>query len=85
MEEPPKVQCKIINYKDVISGRLQILETEIDEKLFTIINLYGPNKDEISLFETLDNFVSDNEEKTFILGGDFNVVLNENLDKKHDI
>ena len=52
------------------------------------INLYGPNKDDVTYCETLESYLDNNEEKTFILLGggvaaDFNTVLNINLDKKH--
>ena len=75
--------CKIINYEEIIQGRLQSLELEINEHTVTIINIYGPNTDDVSLFNKLDEYLGSNDEKTFIIGGDFNTILDVELDKKH--
>ena len=75
--------CKIINYEEIIQGRLQSLEIEINEHTVTIINIYGPNTDDVSLFNKLDEYLGSNDEKTFIIGGDFNTILDVELDKKH--
>ena len=62
-------------------GRLQSLELKIHEKLITTINIYGPNKDELNIFEILEAYIRSNEDKNFIIGGDFNTVLHIHLDK----
>ncbi len=43
-------------------------------KQLTIINLYGPNKDDISILKKLNNF---------LIGGDFKIVLNNSEDKNN--
>ena len=58
----------IIEYRDLMPGRLQTLEIEINDKTLTLINIYGPNKDDTSVFENLENYVNNNNEKTFIMG-----------------
>ena len=63
--------------------RLQSLELKIHEKLITTINIYGPNKDELNIFEILEAYIRSNEDKNFIIGGDFNTVLHIHLDKKN--
>ena len=73
----------IIEYRDLMPGRLQTLEIEINDKNLTLINIYGPNKDDTSVFENLENYVNNNNEKTFIMGGDFNTVIDEDIDKKN--
>ena len=73
----------IQKYNEIVSGRIQALELVINEKELTIINLYGPNNDNDNLFKTLIEYMQENNEKTFIIGGDFNTVLNESLDKKN--
>ena len=35
--------------------------------------MYGPNKDEVSLFEKLEKFVLLNDDKSLTIGGDFNI------------
>ena len=73
---------KILNYKEIIPGRLQALTLEINEQSLTIINIYGPNKDDTLLFKTLAKFLQDTNEN-ILIGGDFNTVLDTNLDKKN--
>ena len=46
----PNLSCEILDHIELVSGRLQALEIKIQEKLVTIINIYGPNKDEIDIF-----------------------------------
>lgn len=75
--------CTIQNYNEIIKGRIQALELIIEGKEITILNIYGPNTDDVAFFETLDNYLSENEEKSFIVGGDFNTVLDIHLDKKN--
>ena len=77
------ISYEIINYKNIITGRMQAVEIEINKSRVVIINIYGPNKDEVSFFEKLENVITENEEKIIIIGGDYNVVLNEVLDKKN--
>ena len=79
----PDLPYEILNYTELICGRVQSLELKIHEKPITIINIYGPNKDELNVFETLDMYIRSNDEKNFIIGGDFNTVLDTNLDKKN--
>ena len=67
--------CDIIDYTDIISGRLHAIGIKVDDKLLKIINIYGPNSDDISLFEKLHSFITVNEDSDFIIGGDFNTVL----------
>ena len=62
---------------------MQDLEVIINEKEITLINLYGPNNDDQTFFEQLEKFINDHNEKTFIVGGDFNTVINESIDKRN--
>ena len=78
----PSVDSSILNYEDIVPGRLQALEMNIDNKTVTILNIYGPNEDNISLFDKLSNYLSINDQKSFIIGGDFNTVINYKVDKK---
>lgn len=73
----------IQNHTSIIDGRMQTLDIIIKNKEITLINIYGPNSDNIIFYKTLEKYLRENEEKTFIIGGDFNTVLNETLDKRN--
>ena len=79
----PKSNITIIKYTELKIGRLLAIDIKINDEEITIINIYGPNKDEPAIFDQLMKFLHENEEKTFIIGGDFNTVLNCALDKKN--
>jgi exonuclease III len=74
---------KIHKYQDIIQGRLQVLDIEINDKLLTIVNIYGSNKDDVYILEKHEKFLEDNEESNIIIGGDFNTVLSVLQDKKN--
>ena len=73
----------IVNYKEIIPGRLIAVDIQLENKIFKVVNIYGPNDDNIHLFEKLQVYINDNEENDFIIGGDFNTVLNTNTDKRN--
>ena len=79
----PTVHHVILEYEDIVPGLIQAIEISIENKVVTILNIYGPNDDDISLFDKLLNYVSINNHKSFIIGGDFNTVLNYKVDKKN--
>ena len=62
---------------------MQALELIINDKEISLINVYGPNNDDGNFFEQLETYLKENDEKTFIIGGDFNTVPNEKLDKRN--
>ena len=70
------------NHNTIIEGRLQSLNITIDEKDFFIINQYAPNDDKTDFLQTLDTLINENDDKSFIIGGDFNTVMDTNIDKK---
>ena len=59
------------------------MDLKVNNKEITIINIYGPNNDDSAIFDTLNNFIINNEEKTFIIGGDYNTVIDPSIDKKN--
>ena len=71
----------IIEYTDIIPGRLQSLEIKIKDQLILLINIYGPNMDNTHIFKQLQTYLSNNSEKQFIIAGDFNTVLDPDLHK----
>ena len=63
--------------------RIIALELTIDSKIFSIINVYAPNskKEKPYFFNQLGNFISNLElDCNIFVCGDFNTVLNNNLD-----
>ena len=61
-------------------GRVCICQIKIGDEVLTLCNVYGPNKDNPEFFvncrDTLKEF-----SEFYIIGGDFNTVLNPVLDK----
>ena len=72
----------IQQYKEILVGRIQALELTVNDKELVILNIYDPNTDDIFCFEMVENYLKENEEKTRTVGGDFNTVLDIELDKK---
>ena len=66
-------------------GRFFLLKALVQDQKFIFLNIYAPNKttEQIVFFDQikheLDN-VASNDDSKIILGGDFNVVLDPNLD-----
>ena len=75
--------CQSFQHTDIIPGRLQSLRFTIEENSYHIINVYGHNTDDVTLFNTLNNILIDHNDDTFIIGGDFNTIVNPLRDKKN--
>ena len=75
----------IISHQEIIPGRLQALEVVIENRSLTLINIYGPNKDNTYIFDKLKTYVQENSEKFFIIAGDFNTILDVNKDKNRGL
>ena len=73
--------------KDLVDpfGRYILCDIELDLKILTIINTYGPNKDDSAFFNNIYELCEDYTGENIIWGGDFNVVQNPYLDKKGGI
>ena len=51
----PTIAHTILQYEDIVPGRLQSMEIIIENKNITFLNIYGPNEDNIVLFDKLSN------------------------------
>lgn len=78
-------RCVPINvHKSIIdsNGRYVILDIDIDGVRMTVGSIYGPNEDNpeffIDVIHQIESIPNDNR----IIGGDFNLILDLNLDKK---
>ena len=63
-------------------GRFIICDLETNGKLLTLANLYGPNEDDAIFFTSFFDHLSDFKCQEIIIGGDFNLVLDLEKDKK---
>ena len=73
---------KVIRHKIIEGGRLSFLEVEYENIPYCIVNVYAPNNDNVDLLEKMASEVFGRQRDDFlILGGDWNTVLNNSLDK----
>ena len=61
-------------------GRVLSVSIKIDEKRINIIAIYAPNQDSPEFFSNLHEYIDADVENTLLLG-DFNVTLNEKLNR----
>ena len=64
------------------SGRFIICDIKADEKLLTLANIYAPNEDNPLFFQNFFEHLSEFNCDDIIIGGDFNLVLDIEKDKK---
>lgn len=69
-----------LKFKDN-EGRMIAIEITSAGKKILIVNIYAPNGPKGKFFEDLQNKLSENLHEQVIVAGDFNGVINENLDK----
>ena len=76
-----------LNIKRDILGGILVIEVKIDDSVFLLINIYNANtgpeqlhtlNDLINVLETFEDI----QNKSVVLGGDFNVFLNPSLDSE---
>ena len=69
------------NYIDP-TGRYIICDLVANGKLITLVNVYAPNEDDPNFFKTLAEHIEDFQKDEIVIGGDFNLVLDVEKDKK---
>ena len=62
-------------------GRVLICKGQINDQEVNIVNIYAPNEDDPGFFESLRRAMDGVGGATWIVGGDFNLTLNEELDR----
>ena len=67
----------MINDKE---GNKLVLDIQVHDLNLKLINIYGPNKDDISFYNSLNQNLNDNEQDYILWCGDFNMTLNPELD-----
>ena len=91
-------KIELINKKCDYNGRILLLEINIDDRLFVLINIYNANNklDQVKTLTDLSEIlecVNNIQNKNIILGGDFNIIFDSFLDaqggkpilKKHTV
>lgn len=65
-----------------IHGRYVISEISVEQSKFIICNIYAPNVDSPLFFKEVEAHLEMYENANIIYGGDFNFVINSELDRK---
>ena len=64
-----------------LTVRFLICTIKIENVSYTIVNIYAPNRDEPSFFEKIVQKIMHNPCENLIVGGDFNLTLNPEIDR----
>ena len=75
----------LFNVRDLFldnTGRFIICDIKTNEKLITLATIYAPNEDDSGFFERFHDHLRDFQCDDIIIGGDFNLVLDIDIDKK---
>ena len=70
----------VLNKTSDNEGNIICLTCEYDSKMLSIISVYGPNNDSPHFFEQLFDYAGNSNTEYSIIGGDYNVTLNHELD-----
>ena len=63
-------------------GRFIIIDIKIENKIITLVNIYAPNDDNPAFFKKVLSHLLPFDCEEIVLGGDFNLVLDVQKDKK---
>ena len=75
-------EIKILNHVHISPGRATLVDVESGGTVFGIINVYCPNSDDTSFLNSVFlEACSTTKSDNLIFAGDWNTVLNNNLDK----
>lgn len=70
-------------HKIDINGRYILLLGKLDGQQIVLGSVYAPNVDQHLFLETLTVMLTEWENYPWVIGGDFNAVLNVELDRSH--
>ena len=73
---------KLLSVEKSVYGRYIIVKIEVKGQTLLLINVYAPNQDEPKFFEEIFRKLQNYQADKIIMGGDFNVCLNNELDRK---
>lgn len=75
-----KLDYKIHNQNQDPNGNFLILDMTVYNKRLSLINIYGPNKDEPNFYINLFKSITDIGNETYMICGDFNISLDPTMD-----
>ena len=64
-------------------GDFMLLQLKINDQTFTLVNLHSPNKDDPDFYDRLMGELKNARSLELILTGDWNLVLNPELDSQN--
>ena len=72
-------------YTNIIEGRMHFIKLLFKEKEYIFLNMYAPNNatENYNFLNKIEEFVISNDSNTIIVGGDFNTVVDIDMDKKN--
>ena len=73
-------ELKLHRVKQDDEGNMLSLDLDIDGNRITLINIYGPNSDNPEFYENVRDTFLELDNDYYILCGDFNIALDQNLD-----
>ena len=73
---------QIKKHVNIIPGRVILLEVECDSVNYCLVNIYSPNNDDVDFLKTVFlETLGRSRDDLLIMAGDWNTVLNNDLDK----
>ena len=73
-------EFKVIKEKKDLTGNFLALDLEIEGEKLTLITIYGPNSDSPAFYDQIEETIYDFKNDKYIVCGDFNLVLDPELD-----
>ena len=72
---------KVNSMTEILVGRILALDIVLNETEITLVNIYGSNSDDPTFFQKLESFCAEKDGNNLIIGGDFNLVIDPDIDK----
>ena len=73
----PSASFELLSVDRDNNGRILLIVLKVNDIPLTVVNIYGPNNDDNTLFTNLHSLLIDKGEEPLIIGGDFNTVIIE--------
>ena len=71
-------------YKDK-EGRMLMVKITREEQSVLLVNIYGPNEDDPTFFESIFKQINNTDIMEYIIAGDFNVVMEPSMDRSDNV
>ena len=73
-------EYKLIKTEKDSDGNMVVVDMVLSNLKIKLINIYGPNQDTPSFYTKLSNYIHENAQDYLIICGDYNLVINPQLD-----